>query len=471
MFSWTQDKEKRFTELVRDVKEKNGAVGIAAALINKDGEVLYEGFFGERDAEKHLPIDGDTIFGIASCTKSFTCLAITQLEEEGRLSLNDPVSRYIPEFTGKNQPGLKVWHLMCHSGGFFPLKRILVDPVAADLGINDESEGDLAYSEKLAVEGGKRVAGRLDDQTMENGLIGRPGEYFSYCNDGFGLLSEIIRRVSGQSYALYLKQNILEPLGMTRSGCDFVRPAKDENAAVLYRKKEGEMIADRNYHDNAFVLNGGGAMKSTLNDMKRYLQMYLGEGTGANGAEILSPGAMRRFCQPIIQMRPEQSYARGQIISHLGSARLLGHGGSLPGVSSQFTWSQELGAGAVVLCNTHNVSSSLLCDAMLRLYTGRDALPERIEDPGYIWNEAIRKTAPGVYNSPEGTKIELRLLENGEWTIDNAGKTQTLIPVNENTGIVRGEWTDEKFTLFLRNGEVFALRAGVRMIPKEKEEA
>ncbi len=471
MFEWTPEKETRFAGLVREVKEKHSAVGIAAALIRRDGTLLYEGFFGERDEERHLPIDGDTIFGIASCTKSFTCLAVTRLEEEGKLSPDDPVSLYIPEFIGRNQPGLKIWHLMSHSGGFFPLKRIVVDQVAADLGISDESENDLAFSDKLAAEGSRRVAERLDAQTAESGLIGRPGEYFSYCNDGYGLLSEIIRRVSGQPYAAYLKEKILKPLGMTRSGCDFVRPSRDADAAVLYRTKDGKRIADRNYHDNAFVLNGGGAMKSTLNDMKRYLLMYLGEGTAPDGTVILPPGAMRRFCRPMIQMRPEQAYARGQVVTHWGPALILGHNGSLPGVPSAFSWSKELGAGAVVLCNTSGVPASLLCEAMLRLYMDQPILPERIGDPSYHWNEESCRTAPGIYSSGEGTRLILKRNEDGSWSLENGAKTQTLIPVNENTGIIRGEWTDEKVILYLRDREVFAIRSGARMIPKEKEAA
>ena len=69
-------------------------------------------------------------------------------------------------------------------------------------------------------------------------------------------------------YADYLLKNVMKPLGMERSFCDFVRPSKDPNAAVLYKKVNGVMTGSRDYHDRAFVLNGGGAMKSTLNDLK-----------------------------------------------------------------------------------------------------------------------------------------------------------------------------------------------------------
>lgn len=199
-------------------------------------------------------------------TKSFTALSIMQLEEKGMIDLDAPISQYIPEFTNKNQSKkVTVRHLLSHAGGFFPLPRILVGNVAESLGLDEEKDGDFAYNDAVAQEGVKLVAERLDAQTKENGLNGQPGEYLSYCNDGFGLLSDIIRRYGGEpSYADYLVKHVLKPLGMERSFCDFVLPSKDENAATLYKKVDGVMRGSRDYHDNAFVLNGGGAMKSTL---------------------------------------------------------------------------------------------------------------------------------------------------------------------------------------------------------------
>ena len=87
----------------RDIMDKFEACGIAAAIINGDGNTVFEKFWGVRDKESGKEMNGDTIFGIASVTKSFTCLAIMQMEERGILDLDDPVSKYIPEFTNKNQ--------------------------------------------------------------------------------------------------------------------------------------------------------------------------------------------------------------------------------------------------------------------------------------------------------------------------------------------------------------------------------
>ena len=89
------------------------------------------------------------------------------------------------------------------------------------------------------MEGTKAVAELLDAQTKENGgLIGDPGNYMSYCNDGFGLLSEIVRRVGGEQLCGICEKHILEPLHMERSSGEYVRPAADANAAILYKMQK-----------------------------------------------------------------------------------------------------------------------------------------------------------------------------------------------------------------------------------------
>lgn len=128
-------------QLIENVKKEYDACGIAVAVIDKKGETKYQKFFGYRDEEKKLPIDENTIFGLASVTKSFTSLAIMQMAEKGIINLYDPISKYIPEFTNKNQDTVRIWHLMCHSGGFFPLPRIVVEDVAKALNLDEEVEG------------------------------------------------------------------------------------------------------------------------------------------------------------------------------------------------------------------------------------------------------------------------------------------------------------------------------------------
>lgn len=456
-------------QLIENVRKEYDACGIAVAVIDKKGETQYQKFFGYRDEENKLPIDENTIFGLASVTKSFTSLAIMQMAEQGIVSLYDPISKYIPEFTNKNQDTVRIWHLLCHSGGFFPLPRIVVEDVAASLNLDEDTEGDLAYSDALAAKGVELVAKRLDEQTMENGLNGRAGEYLSYCNDGFGLLSDIIRRHGGEaSYADYLKKHILNPLGMERSGCDFVKPARDENAAILYKKENGVKIRHRNYHDNAFVLNGGGAMKSTLADLKKYLAMYLNEGTGLNGAHILDEYGIHEMCKPRQIYRPQSYYGYGLSIEHLDNLTVIEHGGALPGVSSNISWSYEADAAVIVLCNTSSVPVSLIADGVMRVYNGKSPIVTRDKYQEEPWDPKTLQEAAGWYRSGEGTEVELYQKEDGCLGMRLEGKEQTILPVSPYMAIVRGKMSDGNVSLYWRGGHVFAIRYGGRMIPKSK---
>ena len=113
-------------QLTESIKRDYDACGIAVAIVDRNGETQYQRFWGVRDRDSGKEIDGDTIFGIASVTKSFTAMSILQLEERGVLSIDDPISRYVLEFTNRNQSEpVRIRHLLCHSGGFFPLPRIL----------------------------------------------------------------------------------------------------------------------------------------------------------------------------------------------------------------------------------------------------------------------------------------------------------------------------------------------------------
>mgnify|MGYP003160285170 CR=1 FL=1 len=119
-----------FEELVSRIQERSKAVGIAVAIVDRNGNTQYEKFFGYRDQERKLPIDEDTIFGLASVTKSFVALSIMQLVEAGKVDLDDLVSKYIPEFTNRNQKPIKVWHFLCHTAGFYPMHRTIINEIA-----------------------------------------------------------------------------------------------------------------------------------------------------------------------------------------------------------------------------------------------------------------------------------------------------------------------------------------------------
>lgn len=398
--------KKRFEEYAEKIMGSYDAAGMAVAVFD-DKETLYERFFGYRDADKKLPINEDTIFGMASVSKSFTALAIMQMEERGILSADDAVTDYIPEFADRR---VKISHLLSHSAGYFPLKRILVKDVAEELGIFENGSRELGYDNMLSQKGLELVCQRLNAQEKR---LGEPGQYMSYSNDSYGILSEIIHLYGGEaSYGEYVKKNILEPMGMRRSFCEFIRPAKEENGTELYIHRNGKREHSRDFYDNAFVLMGGGAIKSTVYDMKRYVRMYMAGGKIPDtGETLVGRKQILKMCMPRQEYHYGQWYGYGLASQRIGNLTIWGHGGSLTGISNYIAWEPRLGIGVIVFCNTTKVPAVHIANTAFRWITGMD-LEEGKPGPAVPWNTELRHRAAGIYESGEGVRV--KLAERGE---------------------------------------------------------
>lgn len=166
------------------------------ALAAEDGKVIYTGSFGDADAVKKIPLTADSVFDIASITKQFTAVALLQLQKQGKLSLQDPVAKTLPELAF--YPDLTLLQLLHHTSGLpeyleifaaaWPRQRIAVN----------QDVLDFLVKQRPAV-------------------LSKAGETFSYNNTGYVLLAIVIERVTGQSYDQYLQQHIFQPAGLTHT--------------------------------------------------------------------------------------------------------------------------------------------------------------------------------------------------------------------------------------------------------------
>lgn len=425
----------RLEELVSLVSVSNGARGMALGVVDRGGNVLLERCYGYRDLDGRLPVDRDTVFGLASVTKSFTALAIMQLEAQGKLRLTDSVSDHVPQFTGKHSPApVCISHLLTHSAGFFPQHRTTVAEATEGTDFADSLDDELAYSTAFAERGVELVARRLDSESEFTGL---PGERYSYCNDGYGLLSDIVRTHGPYtSYGEYVENEICKPLGMTRTNISFIRNSLDENASILWRKRDGKWLGDRDYTDNAFVLPGGGAMKSTLSDMLKYLAMFLNGGRSPEGVRILDEGRIRLMEQAHIFDSPVSAYGYGLSSFYMDGHRILEHSGGLTGVSSQIMFSPSAGTGVVVLCNTSSVPVVCIARAVLRQALG---LPEdrgSEEVAVQSWSEEEVRELAGDYYTAEEDEISLAV-ESGTLSLTVNGNSAELVRKGPWLGCVR----------------------------------
>lgn len=272
-----QDFERYGDRILKKYKVPGFAIGLA-----QDDEWAYEKGFGFRDREKELPLSSNTVFGIGSITKSFTAMGVLQLQEMGKLSVNDPVIKYLPEFKTPNKEQTKqmtIHHFLTHSSGLPPLPTLfgaLKKSMEKDTQFEDENQQqenplDAIQAIDTHVELMDAIA------KTEFTLLGEPRTVFSYSNDAFALLGAIIERVSAEPYEQYVKEHILDPAGMHNSGFHLEDLNGHEDVAVLYdlRKKEDEEIIFRSNNPwDAPAMRAAGFLKSTVNDMRKYMKSF-----------------------------------------------------------------------------------------------------------------------------------------------------------------------------------------------------
>ncbi|MEC0129995.1 MULTISPECIES: serine hydrolase domain-containing protein [Paenibacillus] len=225
-------------------------------------------------------LTADAIFPLCSITKLFTATAIMMLVEQGKVGLNRPVSDYIPEFTGENKTKVCVHHLLTHTSG------IEVDVIRSN-GIAKQAQEEYPPHEPN------------QDPELHSYLYGgydaplshEPGTVMSYCGYGYELLGEIIRRVSGQAYDVFVKETIFKPLGMENT---YYHVPMEVRNRVVRRAPEAACAewVDSEYNLNS-VSAGGGAY-STAMDLAVFGQMFLNGGI-YNGVRFLSPVTVKEM--------------------------------------------------------------------------------------------------------------------------------------------------------------------------------
>ncbi len=452
---------EKFESLCAEIIEADKAVGMAVAVVDKTGDTLYEKFFGFRDAEKKLPVDGDTIFGLASVSKSFTALSAMQLVERGALDMLRPAREYIPQL---NDGRITCQHLVTHSAGFFPFKRVTFPKLAEEMSIDQKTAGDLAFNVPMREEAMLRLLQEMNSQTD---FTGRPGENISYSNDSFALLGEIVRIQSGSgSLPEYLDENIFKPLGMGRTtGAMLI---KDDNASRLYRDIDGAMEPTDDFLDNSMVMPGGGGLKSTLNDMKKYLYMYLNRGLAPNGTRIVGDYSINEMMRPRQVAGLNQYYGYGLMREAMGALTIIEHGGAMTGVSSNMIFCRENGLGVMVLCNTSGVSVAKVCKAAMRMASGMEPKQEELRQPMPVWDAKRLQAVAGTYNSAEGITVEIAA-GDGCLVVDYAGKRLEGLPINDYMFRMKIGTNNIDIRVFDDDGgNVRALGVGLRMVPKAK---
>lgn len=393
-------KPVRFERFIFDRMAATNLPGLSAALV-RDGDIVWSRGFGLRDLEQGQPATPRTVYGIASMTKSFTCLAIMQLVEQGRLSVDDLLSDYVDVRLQADGDPVRLWHLMSHTSGLPALgyaENIIRGHVGgADnwLPIGNDADG-LTF-----LDGAHEWA------------IARPGERWLYFNEGYMLLGLVIERVSGTPYPDYVRQHILEPLGMADS--TFSREtlqAGDDVATPYVNADDGERVATRNMFGP--ILADGGLF-STVEDLARYLAMML-DGGQLDGTRVASEASIAALTESRINPPYENSafgpygYGYGwELYPDFLGRRVVLHGGSLGYATSNMAYLPEEGIGVAVATNSEGYSMRHLA-----LYGLAEALGHDPDTLPFVHRERALAQLTGVYHSFKASE-QLRVDPAGDF--------------------------------------------------------
>ena len=304
-----------------------------------DGQVAHLSSFGVRDRASQAPITPDTAFRIASMTKSFTALAVLKLRDDGRLSLDDPLSRWMPEFARmerptRDTPPLTIRQLLSHSAGF----------------PEDNPWGDQQLSATDAM---------LDDWLARGIPFSTPpGTRYEYSNYAFGLLGRVVTKAAGMPYEQYVRTEILSKLHMNRSTFRFADVSPSERA-VGYRLKPDETYAEEPPLPHG-VFGAMGGLLTTATDLGKYVAFHLsawparddedagpvGRGSVREMAHLWTPANLTAQLVDGRLRASERGYGFGLgVTSDCRFEHIVAHGGGLPGFGSYMAWLPDYGVG------------------------------------------------------------------------------------------------------------------------------
>ena len=383
--------EGAFPELERVAArwaEERGVPGLAWGIVI-DGELAKFGSVGSREVGEQLAIDEDTVFRIASMTKSFTALAVLKLRDEGKLDLDAPVARYIPELASlapptRDSPPITVRHLLTHTAGF-PEDNPWGDRQM------ELSEGDFS----------RWLSAGIPFSTAT-------GSSYEYSNYGFAMLGRVVTNVAGESYNEYVNSEILEPLGLTSAVWEAGDVPADRLATGYRLQDDEDLVAEGPLGDGAFAAIGGLFISSR--DLAKWVALMLSAFPPRDDPE--APTALRRSLR---EMQQGGGFPRIGVSRRFPGASIVGvasvyafglgsrwdcdvgwevgHGGGFPGFGSFMVWLPEQGVGAFAMANLTYASPGSMTLEMLRVLRRADGLEPRQPVPSEALTHASERVA------------------------------------------------------------------------------
>ncbi|HUG05123.1 MAG TPA: serine hydrolase domain-containing protein [Candidatus Limnocylindria bacterium] len=370
--------------LVQGAMERYHVPGVAIGML-RAGDIDVAGF-GVTSVEHPLRVDGDTLFQIASVTKTMTATVVMRLIERGALDLDAPVRRYIPAFRLRDpaaQERATVRHLVTHTGGW-------LGDCFADFGNGDD-----------ALERYVTAMAELEQLTPL-------GEIWHYSNSSFALLGRLIEVVTGKSYEDATRELLFRPLGMTRS-------CFSAGEAITHRVAVGHVIVDEKptvARPWAFprAATPVGGVVSTANDLMRYARFHLGDGTTEDGARLLTRESLDLMRTPLADADLDRKVGVSWFVRSVAGVRLQYHGGVAIGQQGVLMLAPDRGEAVTV--QTNSARGGLLHQDVTTWWQRR-RLAISVPEPVYVELDHTRYTEYADRYLAELSDAELELADTG----------------------------------------------------------
>jgi CubicO group peptidase (beta-lactamase class C family) len=330
-----------------------GRVAGAAVAVLRDGELVYAKGYGRANLELAAPVSARTVFRIGSLTKQFTAAGVLLLAEQGKLKIDDKLSRYLPDFPRASEVTLR--DLLDHTSGIHNFtESAVIDKISTRGATVDELVAD--------------IAGQSPLYDFE------PGTGWWYSNSNYALLGAVIEKVSGKSWAAFMKAEIFDRLGMADTAADDARDVVPGRASG-YSLIGGTPGRFRNADFTAMsVPYAAGALRSTAADMARWnAALYGGKLLKPESLkEMLAPGRLRNGAETQTAIAwpggkafaPPDGYVPGPYAFGLerhseNGRRIIGHDGSIAGFDALMQTYVDEGLTVIVLTNTNGAAHPL----------------------------------------------------------------------------------------------------------------
>ena len=418
--------------------EPGCTVGVA-----QNGALTHALAFGQADLKRGKPLDTHSTFDLGSVSKQFTAFALLLLERDGKLRLDDPVVKYLPELSASAQ-GVTLRHLVHHTGGLRDYIELLT------MKGRDDADGSTIHEAVQA----------LARQTKPNEA---PGVEFDYSNTGYFLLGVVVARVSGQSLAEFSEVQIFRPLGMI-------------NTRIVDRYPDGHTTRARGYANtgHGFAIDetgweqvGDGGVHSDLHDLALWDENFY---TASLGGRALVD---RMYEVGLLNSGKSTEYAAGLRVHDSRGLRWVTHGGAWVGYRSNISRVPSEHLSVIVLCNRDDADTSTLAESVAEIFL-KDKLgpPEPDEEepePAPVaaeWQPGDPSRYAGAYYSDEANARCVLDERGGRLVLETCAEGEVLKPGKAGEFVTGGGGLSLRFSSGGKDADSFIYYSpGLRGLP------